>query len=653
MNTIQAKNVRFLMDEKTGLARFEGVDKAMQCLETPLWYLQLECEGEEMAISSADQQARIEEIAPDQMDICYDVIKDMYDRQYAIGLRVHVKAEEELVVFTADLENQSENAVILQFTCPVLHAASLLGPQAEDTLYLPAELGMRIENPYYLVRRTLNVLNPYFWKYIRGHRLYHLSYPGCSMAWMGVETQGHFLYMAQHDEKARNFEMLAGPMGAGYGQGLVMELVHNPVLKPGKQGTMAPCCVGLLEGDWHSGAKVYGNFVREKLIAGWQQMEWMGQLKGLYRVTMKNGYERFHDYQDLPGIWAECKALGFDGLMLSGWWDEAIRPEDPKAFLSDVSKQKLQQAIAAVQSEGGKVLLVCHDLFPEKYGALAENIACKDAQGREFLPEYRYQPLGSHQTGHKAMLTACPGAEKWQQALAEVADVLQDCGADAVIYQSLGAAMGQNCTAEGHDHGENPEMWHAGEEKLFTGMKGALPAGAALPYDAAAAYAQCLLYEDYVSPAHTGSFPQLFLSTFPEIPVLVHLEGREEQDIQRDLLFSFLMGLKLDLQLTGKYREHLPLAGDLMQLKEKFPAMAKGHLCMKNPPALPDQVYWAEYACCCNKRIRILWNAGKEEKETMDCCLQPNDLAFFDWNEADGKWEKALQTGLKEGRIRA
>ena len=122
MNTIQAKNLQFVMDENSGLALFSSLDQAVQTFKTPLWFMQIEKEGEEITLDSKDQQTQITAISDHSMEICYDQLVDNLGISYAIQLKVCVAGEGDTLLFSAEMENKMEDGVILQFTCPVFQA---------------------------------------------------------------------------------------------------------------------------------------------------------------------------------------------------------------------------------------------------------------------------------------------------------------------------------------------------------------------------------------------------------------------------------------------------------------------------------------------------------------------------------------------------
>lgn len=650
MFTIHAKNLCFNVNDHASTGAFSSVDGIMRGYVSDFWRILIEKDGEQLQLSSARQQGDVTFCGNECMRIMYPQLFDDYGNEYAITLTIEVCVEKYGLAFRSDLRNNTRDVTVLQCSCPIARQGRFYGKKEKDCLYIPVGLGQRIENPWIVRQQLTNVLNPYFRKVTNEAWLYQFSYPGCSMAWMGVESQGHFFYMGQHDDRAGNCRLFVGPTKPSVGDKLMMFITHEPALKPGMAFVGPNCFVALPEGDWRDGAAIYRDFASKVLLKSRLTMQNATSGRNLRHVVMKNGMTRFYSYADLPALFRKSKEWGLDGLLIFGWWDQPVDVARPEDFISPESKSKLQDAIREIHAMDGYVSLAFHDIYPEKYGAFClENgmdIACQDMHGQTFLPEYRYQPSGGWDSGHRARITACCHTPVWRNALRVVNQIALSCEADSVLYQALGTPTGLSCYQTTHEHGIEAGLWHAGIEKVFAGFAWDITRGTTYAYDGAACYADYILIADDISRPTADSFPQLFRHTFPEIPVVMHVERRESQDVKRDLLFAFLMGYSFDLAVDDPVL--LALAGDLTKLKKRFAdTMVDGRFIWSAATGLPSLVYCAEYISGRgDTRLRIFWNTGDETETVEGNLLRPNDLLFLASRDGGISFVPVLHTAM-------
>lgn len=183
----------------------------------------------------------------------YDHLVSEYGDEYPIRLEVKVETDGSLLHFASTIENHDPTVRVNECFCPTADFTRLYGPKEEDHMLIPIGLGTRVANPWKVLQDKT------YQYYIHDERevFWHVHYPSASMSWMGIESAGHFLYMARYDEKMRCCFLSARQRIHSDPANIMLTVDHFPMARPGERVEMPPVVLGVLEGDWRSGAKEY------------------------------------------------------------------------------------------------------------------------------------------------------------------------------------------------------------------------------------------------------------------------------------------------------------------------------------------------------------------------------------------------------------
>lgn len=585
MFTLTGPALRYAIDDAGRCCSFVNPQTGHETVEIPgtIWKLIYSVPGTERVESvvwQENQQADIRQ-SDREITLAYDRLIGEEGRVIDASLAVRLVMDERGLRALFSLQNRDPSVVLqeLQLT-PVSGVRSLSGRHEDDFLAWPRDLGIRVPDPAY------NDLSTYagFRKYER-HDQFHTDmdalYQGhqATMQWFDWYNAREGLYIGSEDT-TRQALCLHAERDTKLNV-LRFGVIRYPMLEAGEtfDGQAIDCFPHM--GDWHAGARYYrafmdtqGGFVPPK------RPDWCRDMTGWLRVILKQHHcELNWDYSDIPALYDETAAAGFDTLYLLGWekggfarmWPDYV-PDERMG-----GEAKLREGIEYVHSKGGRVLMFLsyalvdhHSHFYLREGG--DSVPIKSIWGEDIPFSETYCGEGTYRKiGNPAMpmYLACPGAPLWQEKMKWAAKQCLDLGADGVLYD-IGGWFPYFCYAEGHTH-KKPSHSHEskaanyrglreyvksfGEDKIILmehnvdlyGQSMDIAHGANSQPDAR--LLDPVAAEDLSREREDRRLTEMYRYTFPEL-MTTNRECGEDEDHYRAMAgYSFLLGLRFDMTI--------------------------------------------------------------------------------------------------------
>ncbi|HHU03232.1 MAG TPA: hypothetical protein GXZ91_08925 [Christensenellaceae bacterium] len=479
----------------------------------------------------------------------------------------------------AELENRDPSVILqeLQLT-PVSGVHSLSGRHNDDFIAWPRGLGIRIPNPAY------NDLSTYagFRKYER-HDQFHTDMDAlyqsdhASMQWFDWYNSEEGLYIGSEDttrqalclhiERDTHLNVLRFGM------------IRYPMLNAGEQwqGQAIACFPHL--GDWHAGSRFYRAFMETS--GGYvppKRPDWCRDMTGWLRVILKQQHGKLNwDYSDIPALYDEAAAAGFNTLYLLGWEKGGFARMWPDYIVDERmgGVEKLKEGIDYVHKKGGRVLmflsyaLVDHNSnFYLNEGG--EKVPIRSLWGEDIPFSETYCGEGTYRKiGNPAMpmYLACPGAPLWQEKMKWAAKQCLELGADGVLYD-IGGWFPYFCYAEDHTH-KKPSHSHESKAANYSDLRNYVKTFGdnkiILMEHNVDIYGQSMdishgsnsqpdtrlldpISAENLSDAYLDSrLSEMYLYTFPELITTNRECGQDEDHYRAMAGYSFLLGLRFDM----------------------------------------------------------------------------------------------------------
>ncbi|MBR5011564.1 MAG: hypothetical protein IKY12_03310, partial [Clostridia bacterium] len=185
--------------------------------------------------------------------ISYTDLVSEYGDVYDISLKIVCEIENGFLKFTPTVANNTKNTRVNECMCPLADFTELFGEKEKDVIYMPNGLGQRVENPW----KFMKGLTQNWYSHDEREVFWHLHYPKATMAWFGIESDRHFLYVGRHDERARACFLTVKQKLRSNLLNLMVGVNNMPMARGGECIEMSPTVIGILDGDWRSGADVY------------------------------------------------------------------------------------------------------------------------------------------------------------------------------------------------------------------------------------------------------------------------------------------------------------------------------------------------------------------------------------------------------------
>ena len=510
--------------------------------------------------SSLQTHGQTERLDDDRLVIHYSRLVGDDGREFDISLHVYITAT---VSTYAGLEmyaviESRDPARLNELQLPLIDLDTACDASRErDVLYRMNGFGEQLPNPWAAIQSChteyIAADDKQIWS--------ALPYPStCSMAWFGLQTGGHFLYLGKQDARYETQLFTVGAAPRGKQPQLILTTSQLPYATEGETLQTMRCLVSLNEGDWRTGSDIYGNYARANWYTPPVIPDWVKDMTGWQRIICRPQYGDIHfTYADLPRAYREGQKAGLNFLMVFGWWrgrfDNGYPVYEPDDELG--GEEGLRAAIAEIQAMGGRVALYTNgqliDVTTDFYREKGYRLCRIDIDGNEYRDHYRFGNAGTalRTFGYKSFVTACAGTPEWIELQKEHADLKFSFGADSAFYDQIGAYAPQPCFCEQHPHGKRPAQVEEGRRACMKAIASRCPEGRAIGTEMVTDV--LLPYVHYVHGAQVGpifvdsAFPAMLLRTFPEVVHTDRFVHDDKAGIERLLNHAFIYGFRFDV----------------------------------------------------------------------------------------------------------
>lgn len=512
----------------------------------------------EIAVFSKDQQGAVSVEEDGGFVISYDSLVDELGRKYDVRLRIFVKCQENAISFQSEISNFSEVRVN-EIQCPFIELVTVADEKTEnDILYRPVGLGERLPNPIAAIRKQ-NHTEYMSADYDHIWRSATYPYP-LSMAWLGIESGDHFLYLGRHDEKLRTCSLSVGASPRNTPDEIVLSVSHYPAVVKGESIITGEAILSLLRGGWKCGADFYTRWAK-RIFTPREAPYWVKNMTGWQRIILKHQFGKiFFKYKDLVTVYENGKKFGLDTLLVFGWWkgcfDNGYPNYEPDEALGGA--EELKKAIDDIHRLGGRVILynngVLLDVTTDYYKSVGQRIEKKNIEGISYREYYAFSDYGTtlREFGHKSFSSACHATEEWKEKLIENARIKLSFDPDSLFFDQLGGHLPRLCFDNTHKHGNRID------EDVCYKIENALAVREAIPQDKCIGtenvldamvgcfdYSHGCIYAGY----REYRFPSLFRYAFPDVVVTNRFAHDEKATFRHELNFALVNGLRFDVSI--------------------------------------------------------------------------------------------------------
>ena len=486
MYTLKGKNLIYSIDS---LARCTGVYSNLtnhQYMQQPghIWKMIYAMPGTETIEATiwADEQKPVITATADELTVHYDSLITDKNTTVDAQLTIHLQMADEGLRAWAEITNNDPAVDLMEIQLtPVSGVRSLCGDPENDYIAWPRGMGSKVRNPAF---KDLSIYAG-FRKYER-HDQFHTDMDGlyqgfgASMQWFDWYNQNEGLYIGSEDT---TFNALCLHCERATKDNVLrFGFIYYPMMKQGESFTSAPMVFNPHVGDWHAGARMYRKWMEDSgTLVIPQRPDWARDFTGWLRVILKQHHcECNWTFDDIPRLWDETEAAGFNTLYLLGWERGGFARMWPDYYVDEGALggvEKLKAGIDYVHKKGGKlvmflsILLIDHqsEFYKHEGGdkCTIKSIWNEDIPFSEtYCGEGTYRKIGNPAM---PMFMACPGAPLWEEKMKWAADQCLSLGCDGVLYD-IGAMTPYFCYAEGHDHAK-PSHSHAGKNALYARLR--------------------------------------------------------------------------------------------------------------------------------------------------------------------------------------
>lgn len=645
---LKTNYLNFKIDENGQNAAFFITGKEDKAVEGSDFFRLILDDGlrTEIPIVSSMQKGSVTE-ENGRLVMTYSNLVSEYGDVYDIAFTVVAQIVDGFIRFTPSLANNTKNTRINECMCPLADFTELFGAKEKDVIYMPNGLGERVENPW----RFMKGLAQNWYYHDEREVFWHLHYPKATMSWYGVESDGRFLYVGRHDEKARACFLTVKQRIRSAQLNLMFGVNNMPMARPGESFEMSSTVIGILDGDWRSGADYYRAWAENTFYTVPEKEKWVKELTGWQRIIMRSQYgEDYYKASDLPKVYEEGAKRGVHTIFLFAWWKEGMDRNYPiYTEPYEGAWDELRDSIHKVQEMGGRIILECNCHFMDPhidyYKKFGKEVAIVDINGNEYRQSFVYPGRGELRATYGAVQfpLCCTGSERWRNQVLSQLELLNSFDADCLFTDCYCVAPVQPCFNNKHDHGnrvddewtwkrdffEKAAAYCKKEKKVLAGE---------IVCDVAAPYAQFIHggLNNSNCDVNSRQFPALFRYTFPEVVTTARGIRDSEAQSRKNMKFSLVMGLRLDAELyvcrrdigydkgysemIAFHTEHLDKYGDFYYY---------GKFTVTDVRPIPNCIKRAEYLNPDGtKLLRVLYNSSNESQDYYGTALSPDEMRY-------------------------
>ncbi len=515
---------------------------------------------------------------------------------------------------------------------PVAEFTRIGGELANDILYAPSGLGLRVPNPLKAVQKNHTEYKAADYK----NSWYFLKYPGqLTMPWFGIQSGEHYLSMARRDAEACRLSTFCLATGRREDPipRIIMAVSSYPAVIPGEEMTLEHYRISVSDKDWRDVADSYRKWSNETWLAPRVDengkitlKESIRHMHGWQRIILKHQYgEVFHTYADLPRIYEEGARFGIKMILLFGWWQEGMDNGYPRYLPDDElgGAEGLRRAIREINEKGGQVVLYANgqliDTDTEFYKSEGYKYTKKNIEKSEYREFYRFSNNGSllRISGLKTFSMGCFGTEGWRNKVLEIKNRHLDLGSNGTFFDQFSCCF-YLCFDESHSHGHRIDLDPQLRVELIREISESLGEDEWFGSEWVLDRISPLL--DFSHGCGTGmvfaenAYPRMFRYAFPEIMVSNRFLHDEKNGYRRELNYAFIHGMLFDVSLyrgridsINDCSDYAEWVGKLISLREKYcDFFVDGRYDIPSIE-LPEGIKAAEYKLD-GRRILAVWN---------------------------------------------
>lgn len=605
----------------------------------------------EIAVFSRDQQGTVKKEGS-KLTVFYDHLTDEFGRRYDVHLTVEISKENGAFCFETEVENRSNEVRVNELDCPYVELSVIAGEDIKkDVFYYPYGLGQRMENPIETVQATNHT------EYMSGdydHVWHTATYPHqYSMAWFGVESAGHFLYVGRHDDKFRTCSLSLGTSARLQPNELIFNISHYPAAEKGEKLRYGRSFVALLDGGWKKGADFYKSWAKDYCPVA-ETPDWVKNMTGWQRIILKHQFGRiFFTYKDLVKIFEDGQKYGLDTLLVFGWWKGCFDNGYPNYEPDDAlgGAEELKKSIKRIRELGGRVILynngVLLDVTTDYYKKVGHKIEKMNIDGTSYREYYAFSDYGMvlRTFGYKSFSSACHATEEWKEKLIENAKIKLSFDPDSLFFDQLGGHLPRFCFNRAHKHGNRID------EDVKYKIENVRAIREITPKDKCIGTENVVdVFVGYFDYAHgcegaiyqpKRAFPSLFRYTFPEVVVTNRFAHDNKPFFRQELNYALANGLRFDISIyRGRmigvadlpdYAEYLK---KLLDLKEEYREFFYEGRFIGDDPSLQKPLFITAniFEAKDGRRLLIVWNESGNnytlEAYGKTFALAPNEFAL-------------------------
>lgn len=650
---LQSQKLVFSLDDRGREVRWSAVGLPTRSPENAnFWRLFLDNGIErEIAVFSRDQEGKVKQ-KENKLTVSYDRLADEYGRQYDVRLVIEISEADGAFCFESEIENLSSDVRVNEIDCPYAELAVIADEDTKhDILYLPYGLGQRIVNPCETVQAQNHT------EYMAGdydHVWRTYTYPHqFSMAWFGVESNGHFLYVGRHDEQFRTCSFSLGTAARMQQNELIFNVSQYPAVEKGEKIRMGRGYVALFHGSWKQGADFYKSWAKNYCPVA-EIPDWVKNMTGWQRIILKHQFGRiFFTYRDMVKVFEDGQKYGLDTLLVFGWWkgcfDNGYPNYEPDEALGGA--EELKKAIKQIQALGGHVILynngVLLDVTTNYYKKVGHKIEKRNIDGTSYREYYAFSDYGMmlRTFGYKSFSTACHATEEWKEKLIENAKIKLSFDPDSLFFDQLGGHLPRFCFNREHKHANRIDEDAKYKIENVRAIRAITPKdkciGTENVVDVLAGYF------DYAHGCEGAiyqpkyAFPSIFRYSFPEVVVTNRFAHDNRPFFRRELNYAFVNGLRFDISIyrgrmigVAGLPDYADYLKKLLDLKEHYRDFFYGGRFIGDDTSIEKPLFITAnlFESPDGRRLLVLWNEGDADR-TIEAygdvfLLKPNDFAL-------------------------
>lgn len=228
---------------------------------------------------------------------------------------------------------------------------------------------------------------------------------------------------------------------------------------PGQESAIPTFIIGFHTGDWHPAFYAYRDWVHANLQKR-ETPQWVksGSLMSTSHIGMHLG-DAYYMHAD----------SSIDVYLIGMWWNLPDKPgtggRREYFYREDWGgAESFRKAVAEAQQRGVRVILYLEGLqFPAQF------VIGEDGEWLQKTARLRKKD------GTQANTEMCPGADEWQDYLAETCGrAIRDTGADGIYLDSIAQVPPLSCYDPGHNHAMVNQSWNHDVKTLLGKVRDAI-----------------------------------------------------------------------------------------------------------------------------------------------------------------------------------